>query len=112
MRVLKYTGLYIILAFGAVISILPFLTAIFVSLKPAKGLFSTPMWYPPLSPSLENFRSLFAGGSFALYILVTVIVVIIVTAGQVVFSMLSAYAFARLRFRGRDTLFWAFHRRP
>ena len=108
MRVLKYTGLYVILAFGAVISILPFLTAIFVSLKPAKGLFSTPMWYPPLSPSLENFRSLFAGGSFALYILVTVIVVIMVTAGQVVFSMLSAYAFARLRFWGRDTLFWAF----
>jgi len=108
MRVIKYTGLYVILATGALISVLPFVTAIFVSLKPARGLFSTPMWYPPLNPTLENFRSLFDGTSFALYFLVTIIVVVMVTTGQVVFSMLSAYAFARLRFWGRNTLFWAF----
>jgi multiple sugar transport system permease protein len=34
--------------------------------------------------------------------------VVIVTAGQVVFSLLSGYAFAKLRFWGRDALFWTF----
>jgi multiple sugar transport system permease protein len=43
-----------------------------------------------------------------LYFLVTAIVVVIVTTGQVIFSMLSAYAFARLRFWGRNTLFLAY----
>lgn len=38
----------------------------------------------------------------------TVIVSTIVTLGQVTFSSMAAYAFARLRFPGRDKIFWLF----
>ena len=32
----------------------------------------------------------------------------ILTAGQVTFSMMGAYAFARMEFPGRDSLFWLY----
>ena len=38
----------------------------------------------------------------------SVIIATIVTAGQVTFSAMAAYAFARLRFRGRDQLFFLY----
>jgi multiple sugar transport system permease protein len=38
----------------------------------------------------------------------TLIFACVTTAGQIVFSTLAAYAFARLRFPGRDTLFWLY----
>ena len=38
----------------------------------------------------------------------TLVVALIVTLGQVVTSSLAAYAFARLRFPGRDTIFFAY----
>lgn len=109
MKSLQRIGLYVIVIAGAAISVVPFLTMIFVSLKPAKGLFETPMWFPPLNPTLDNFVALFEGSSsFASYFVTTIAVVVAVTTGQVIFSTLAAYAFARMRFRGRDILFWAY----
>jgi multiple sugar transport system permease protein len=116
---LRHYGFWVIVIAGAVICLVPFLTMLFVSLKPVKGLFTTPMWFPPLHPSLENYVALYQpqtamqqfnalGTSFAADILTTAVVMVAVTAGQVIFSTLAAYAFARMRFRGRDTLFWAY----
>ena len=42
------------------------------------------------------------------YLKSSLIVATVVTIGQVFFSAMAAYAFARLRFRGRDTLFVVF----
>ncbi|MDM4764288.1 carbohydrate ABC transporter permease [Galbitalea sp. SE-J8] len=42
------------------------------------------------------------------YLRNTLIVAVLVTAGQVFFSAMAAYAFARMRFRGRDALFAVF----
>jgi multiple sugar transport system permease protein len=105
---LKSVVLYVVLIIGAIVSLLPFLTVIFVSLKPESGLFATPMWFPPLQPTLQNFVQLFGGTPFASYFVTTIIVTVLVTAGQVIFSTLAAYAFARMKFWGRDVLFWAY----
>lgn len=42
---------------------------------------------------------------FFRYLLNTIVVAALITVGQVLFSSLAAYAFARLKFPGRDTLF-------
>jgi multiple sugar transport system permease protein len=105
---LRRIGLYGIVVLGAVISLMPFLTMIFISLKPVQSMFATPMWLPPTDPTFANYTALFQGSTFTTAIFTTVVVMVAVTAGQVVFSTLAAYAFARMRFRGRDILFWAY----
>ena len=63
---------------------------------------------PDLHPTLENFRNAFESGTFGLYYVNTIIVVAGVLAVQCVTVSLAGYAFARLRFPGRDFLFYAF----
>jgi multiple sugar transport system permease protein len=58
-------------------------------------------------------EALAEGGSgakvnFTTALINTVVVSTIVTLGQVTFSSMAAYAFARLRFPGRDKIFWLF----
>lgn len=105
---IRHLGLYVVLVIGGVASLLPFLTMIFISLKPIKGMFDGPMWLPPSNPTFANYVSLFQGPTFIPAAFTTVVVLVSVTAGQVIFSTLAAYAFARMRFRGRDVLFWAY----
>src|SRR5699024_2150182 len=45
---------------------------------------------------------------FVTPVVVTVQMVAVILAGQMVFSVLAAYAFAQLRFPGRDLLFWVY----
>src|SRR5699024_11606559 len=57
----------------------------------------------------ENFSTLFTGRyDFIVPIAVTVQVVLALLAGQMVCSILAAYAFAHLNFPGRDVIFWLY----
>jgi len=87
----------------------PFLWTLVASFRP-EGAGSADMasLLPDLHPTLENFRNALESGSFGLYYINTLIVVAGVLAVQCVTVSLAGYAFARLRFRGRDVLFYAF----
>lgn len=63
-----------------------------------------PLWLPP-EATFDNFTKLLTRQPFLHYIFNSLTVATIVTIGQVLISALSAYAFARLRFPGRDKLF-------
>jgi sn-glycerol 3-phosphate transport system permease protein len=63
-----------------------------------------PSW--PLS--LENFRAAWDSGDFPLYYVNTLIVVCGTLAVQLFTISLAGYAFARLEFPGRETLFYLF----
>jgi ABC-type glycerol-3-phosphate transport system permease component len=54
---------------------------------------------------LSNYAAAWRQAPFARYYLNTVIVVLATLAGQLVTSALAAYAFARMRFPGRDAIF-------
>ena len=87
----------------------PFVFSVFTSLK-SPGQFATgsPL-SPPNPPTGENYTSLFGGrADFVVPLAVTAQVVIVLTLGQIICSVLAAYAFARLRFPGRDVIFWAY----
>jgi ABC-type glycerol-3-phosphate transport system permease component len=94
---------YIILLIGAAIAIVPFLWMIstsFMSLGEAQGL--------TLIPSeirVENFAVAWQRGNFSEYFVNSILITTITLVGEMTFSILAAYAFARIRFPGRDVLF-------
>lgn len=99
-------------AFLAAIAFLwaaPFLWTLVASFRPeGAGSAGMASLVPDTPQTLENFRNALESGSFGLYYLNTLIVVIGVLAVQCVTVSLAGYAFARLSFPGRDVLFYAF----
>lgn len=95
---------FIILALVAVIFIYPFWWMVVNSLNNAAEIFGKPRLLPT-SWRWENYREIFEVQPFALHYLNTIVVAVLGTLGNIVVASLSGYAFARLRFRGRNALF-------
>lgn len=108
-RVLRLTAFYVVLLMIAAIFLTPYLFALNASFKPLGAILSDHAWRPATKLSTANFSQIFSGSTgFLDYLGNTLLITVIITAGQVVFSMMGAYAFARLRFPGRDALFWIY----
>ncbi len=109
---IKQSGTYLILAVGAVTMFAPFLWMLVTSFKLSGDVFSyqKPWWFDwvPTSFAWENYVKAWKVVPFARFYLNSIFVVAVTTAGQVTTSALSAYAFARLQFPGRDKLFFAY----
>jgi multiple sugar transport system permease protein len=98
---------YIGLALGAVITLAPFALGLLTSFTSAHQFATgTPLAWPR-PPTLANYADL-DGAGFIRAVLVTALMTALILVGQLSFSVLAAYAFARLRFPGRDALFWVY----
>ncbi|WP_045296241.1 MULTISPECIES: carbohydrate ABC transporter permease [Streptomyces] len=100
--------LYGILAAGALLSVAPYLLTLNGAFKRPSDLLSTEAWVPAHPATSGNFAAVWNQYGMSSFLLHTLAVAVIVTAGQVVFSALAAYALARLEFPGRDWLFWGY----
>ncbi len=102
-------GLHIVLILGAFIMVLPFLWMISTSLKTQSDVMRE---FPPrLIPStfmFSNYSTAMTSLPFDRYYANSLIVAFSVTILQLITSSLAAYAFARLRFKGRDVLFFLY----
>lgn len=107
-RTLRLAVFYLAMLAIVVIFICPYVFAIFGSFKPLSGVLSEKPWQPPSSLSVSNFTNVLHTQHFLTYLRNTIMVTVILTAGQVAFSLLGAYAFARMHFPGRDMLFWVY----
>ncbi len=87
----------------SILFIIPLLWMISTSLKEAQDLVGT-RWIPTRL-AWENYVDAFSFGMWPQWTLNTVIITVSSVIGQVISSSLVAYAFSRLRWRGRDTLF-------
>ncbi|TQM13832.1 carbohydrate ABC transporter permease [Pseudonocardia kunmingensis] len=106
---LRTAGAYLLLVAGAVLTVAPFLLSLSTALKSPQQFASGSVLGPPAPPTLENFGELFGERyDFVSPIAVTAQVVAVILVGQLAFSVFAAYAFARLRFPGRDALFWVY----
>lgn len=105
---MKKLPLYLVLLAGALISVGPYLMTLNAAFKSKQEILTSEPWAPPASPILTNFSEVWSRYDFATFVANSVIVAVAVTVGQLVFSTLAAYAFARLDFPGRDQLFWAY----
>lgn len=100
---------YLLLAAGSVIMVVPFLFSFITSLKTKTQFDTTDPLTLPSPLTFDNYTALFGDKyNFIVPIAVTVQVVLVLTIGQMVFSVLAAYAFARLRFPGREVIFWMY----
>ncbi len=95
--------LYVTLTAIATCALFPILWAMSGSLKTA-GEVTMPTLVPA-HPQWSNYRDVFAVMPFWRMFFNSVLYAGCVSIGQVFFCSLAGYAFARLRFRGRDTLF-------
>lgn len=87
----------------------PFLWTLVAAFRPeSAGSADMASLLPDSTPTLANFRLALESGDFGLYYVNTIIVVVGVLGVQLVTISLAGYAFARLEFPGRDTLFYVF----
>jgi multiple sugar transport system permease protein len=107
-RVVRLVIFYLLLVVIALVFITPYLFSLNASFKPLSAILGDRAWTPTTTLSLTNFRQVLTTNGFSTYLGNTLLVTVIVTAGQVFFSMMGAYAFARLQFPGRDALFWLY----
>ena len=101
--VLRGVVLYATLTAIATCALFPILWAMSGSLKTA-GEVTMPTLFPA-HPQWSNYRDVFAVMPFWRMFFNSVLYAGCVSIGQVFFCSLAGYAFARLRFRGRDTMF-------
>lgn len=106
-RVAANAVIYAGLVAGAVITLLPFGLGLLTSFTPAQQFVTGSPLSLPRPPTLENYLGL-ADAGFGRAVAVTALMTAVILLGQLVFSVLAAYAFARLDFPGRDVLFWVY----
>lgn len=97
---------YLFLLLWAVIVLFPFYWMVLTSLK-SYGAYNSeyiPKFFT-LSPTLENYVEAFTAVSLGKYLVNTVIFTVATTAAMLVVIVLSAFAFARLEFRGKNAAF-------
>jgi multiple sugar transport system permease protein len=104
LRILLHTVLLI----GGLSCLVPFLWLLSTSLKTASNVISIPPQFIPSPLIWDNYVHVFTVAPMLRYILNSVGVVTVIVGGQVLSNSLAAYAFARLEFRGRDALFFAY----
>src|SRR5690348_13999080 len=99
--------LYAGLVLGAVITLAPFALGLLTSFTSAHQFETGTPLQLPHPPTLANYADL-GGAGFGRAAAVTALMTAVILLGQLTFSVLAAYAFARLRFPGRDVLFWVY----
>ena len=100
---------YVLLSVWAVIVLFPFYWMVLTSVK-GYGAYNSE-WIPQLytlSPTLQNYVDAFTAVPLGGYFTNTVIFTVITTALMLIVTVLAAFAFSRLHFRGKELAFTLF----
>ncbi len=100
---------YGLLTLWAVLVLFPFYWMLLTSVK-SYGAYNSE-WIPQLytlSPTLENYREAFTAVPLGGYFLNTILFTLGTTALMLIVTVLAAFAFSRLRFRGKELVFTGF----
>ena len=106
---LKRRCIHVFLAFWALVVLFPFYWMVLTSFK-SYGSYNSE-YIPKLfvsSPTLENYISAFSEVNLAGYFGNTVLFTVITTGVMLFVTILAAYAFARLKFKGKNIVFTLF----
>ncbi len=95
--------MYIVLILGAAISLAPFFWMISKSLMTLGQSISSDLI--PDEFVWANYKAAWQAGNFTEYFVNSIQITLITLVGELVFSILAAYAFARIEFPGRNALF-------
>src|SRR5690554_4658766 len=101
MPILGKIGFWLLILVILVYTLFPFYWAIVSSLKTNNEIFRSNPTFWPMEPTLENYRTVFTDASFMRALANSAIISTSVVILSLVFGTLTAYAMARLQFRGR-----------
>jgi multiple sugar transport system permease protein len=104
---LSHAAIYAGLVIGALITVVPFALGLLTSFTSARQFATGTPLQLPRPFTLSNYGDL-AGAGFGRAAMVTALMTAVILLGQLTFSVLAAYAFARLDFPGRDAMFWVY----
>jgi len=99
---------YAALTLMAAIALIPFAWTLSTSLKNIDEVFTFPPQWLPSHLQWSNYTKLWHELPLGRWILNSFVVVVLAVAGKLVLASTAAYAFARLRFPGRDWIFYGF----
>ncbi|HDN79044.1 MAG TPA: carbohydrate ABC transporter permease [Chloroflexi bacterium] len=122
MEKLSKALIYLALTLGALISLFPFIWMILTSFKSYREVATRVFWPAALNPLtyrlppeqrpipwlFHNFVEAWNSAPFARYFFNSIVVSVFTVLGVLITSSLAAYAFARLRFPGRNIIFMLF----
>lgn len=97
--------LYVVLIALALFTLIPFVWMLSASLKLDREVFSYPIRWIPEVFHWENYQLIWSKVPLLTYFKNTATIALLVTFIQTLTSSFAAYAFAKLRFPGRNTLF-------
>jgi ABC-type glycerol-3-phosphate transport system permease component len=93
----------VVLLGGAALSLLPFLWMISTSLMSLGEAIGGRLF--PTELHFENYVDAWSGAEFSHFMINSVLITVITLSGEMVCSIMAAYAFARMQFPGRNLIF-------
>ena len=97
---------FALLTIAAILVVMPLLWMFSTSLRPTQDSYKLPPSWLPTQFRIENYAAPFESNvPFEALFLNSLKITVLVTAGQLITCSMAGYAFARLRFPGRDPLF-------
>lgn len=104
------TAVFLILIVIGLFMMLPFIYAIIQSLKPTEEIFAYPPKFFVRNPTFDNYKTLSQLVDslwipFGRYVLNSVIVTVVGTGANLIFSSMAAFAFAKYNFPGNKWMF-------
>jgi multiple sugar transport system permease protein len=106
-KIASIAGMAVLVLF-AVFALGPLLWTVTTSLRtPAEAFTNPPQWIP-LKADFSNYKAVFNQVPIARFFVNSVIVTVLIVVGQTITCLLSGYAFAMIRFPGKNVIFAAF----
>lgn len=107
-QITKNIVFHLLIYAAALATVAPFIWMVLTSFKNLGEILVYPPKWLPEKFQLENYLNAFRAAPFARYYFNSVFVAVAVTLGQLITCSMAAFAFARLKFWGRDVLFLIF----
>jgi putative chitobiose transport system permease protein len=106
-RTAQNIGIYIILTSVAIVTVFPFLWVFFTSFKgPTDAIYSVPPQLIPKAPTFENYIRVWNFLPVARFFVNSITVTLSVVVFNTLFTSLAAYPLAKMKFKGRNTIFY------
>jgi multiple sugar transport system permease protein len=97
--------LYALLVIGALLALIPMIWMVSASLMPSGEASTFPPRVLPSKVTFSHYFDLFTRLSLGRYLFNSALIAAVVTTVSLAINSMAGYAFAKLRFRGRDRLF-------
>ena len=98
--------IYAVLVALALVWIVPFAWAVATSIKPDAETTVAPVSWTATEQNLDAYRIAFEDGRILTWYFNSLLTATLITIGTIFTASLAAFAFSRMRFRGRDALQW------